>query len=301
VTWWHGTWTKVRVSSSVSLLTVLLFLPSRERISFQLVISWPASREREQDIGLNQTQVRVLALFQNTLLDFLGRETNRTVCHWRLYQSCQTRINGAKFRLERALLLIQKQLSTSINTYLGEDKLAAQELAHQCLSHSMLFMTRLSDYITRTSRALCVAGYKVDWVWAILSRQVLRIFEDMARARACAVHLAPPVSKQSSELPEDGEDYLAHNFEDHPSITAENVRFLTYNVMGAGGSDMDVEVKNLELLIKKMDTANKNLRSQVDKLTSRIEKMEKSNFGWHLAREGHCSSLRCQGQAEREL
>ena len=111
----------------------------------------------------------------------------------------------------------------------------------------MLFITRLSDYITRTSRALRVAGYKVDRVWAILSRQVLRIFEDMASARACAVDpLAPPISKRSPELPEDGvfqdhnaslamwavlkthdvmEDYLAHNFEDHPSIAAEMFTF----------------------------------------------------------------------------
>jgi hypothetical protein len=71
------------------------------------------------------------------------------------------------------------------------------------------------------------------------------------------------------------EDYLAHNFEDHPSITAENIRFLTYNVMGAGGSNTDVEVKNLEKLLEKIHMANKNLRLQVDKLTSRIEKMEK--------------------------
>jgi hypothetical protein len=160
----------------------------------------------------------------------------------------------------------------------------------------MLFVTHLSDYITRTSWALRVADYKVDRVWAILSRQVLWIFEDMARARACAVDLAPPVYKRSTELPEDGvfqdhntalamwavlkthdvmEDYLAHNFEDHPSITAENIRFLTYNVMGAGGSNTDVEVKNLEKLLEKIHMANKNLRLQVDKLTSRIEKMEK--------------------------
>ena len=245
--------------------------------------------------------MRVLASFQNTLPEFFGKgvETDGSflpalpkLTDW----EAEDGINGAKFRLERALPLIQKQLSTYIDTYLGEDKLAARELAHRCLSHSMLFVTRLSDYITRTSRTLRVAGYKVDKVWAILSRQVLRIFEDMARARACAVDLAPPVMRRGIEATSHGvfqdhnaalamwavlkthdvmEDYLAHNFEDHPSIAAENVRFLTYNVMGAGGSNTDTDVKNLVKLVDKMDTANKNLRSQVDKLTTRLEKLEK--------------------------
>jgi hypothetical protein len=272
-----------------------------KREDFISVSDQLAGLKRAGDIGLNQTQVRVLASFQNTLPEFFGKGSESDgsslpalpkLSDW----EAEDGINGAKFRLERALPLIQKQLSTYIDTYLGEDKLAARELAHRCLSHSMLFVTRLSDYITRTSRALRVAGYKVDRVWAILSRQVLRIFEDMARARACAVDLAPPVTKRSADLPEEGvfqdhnaalamwavlkthdvmEDYLVHNFEDHPSIAAENVRFLTYNVMGTGGSNTDVEVKNLEKLVDKMDTANKNLRSQVDKLNSRLEKLEK--------------------------
>ena len=160
----------------------------------------------------------------------------------------------------------------------------------------MLFVTWLLDYITRTSCTLCVAGYKVDKVWAILSCQVLRIFEDMARARACAINLALPIMRHGTDMPEDGvfqdhnaalamwavlkthdvmEDYLAHNFEDHPSIAAENIRFLMYNVMGAGGSNMDAIVKNLVKLVDKMDTENKNLRSQVDKLTTHLEKLEK--------------------------
>jgi hypothetical protein len=118
----------------------------------------------------------------------------------------------------------------------------------------------------------------------------------MARARACAVDLAPPVMRCDVDVPEDGvfqdhnvalamravlkmhdimEDHLANNFEDHPSIAAENIWFLTYNVMGAGGSKMDADVKHLVKLVDKMDTANKNLRSQVDKLMTRLEKLEK--------------------------
>jgi hypothetical protein len=268
-----------------------------KREDFISVSDQLAGLKRACDIGLNQVQVRVLASFQNTLPEFFGKGTESEgsslpalpkLTDW----EAEDGIHGAKFKLERSLPLIQKQLTTYIDTYLGENRAIARSLAHRCLSHSMLFVTRLSDYITRTARTLRLAGYKTDKVWSILSRQVLRIFEDMARARACAVDLSPPSSKGGVDSvfeDQNGalamwavlkthdvmEEYLIHNFEDHPSIAAENVRFLTYNMMGAGGSNADVDAKQLEKQVDKLETSNKNLRTQLDKLGSRIEKLEK--------------------------
>ena len=159
-------------------------------------------------------------------------------------------------------------------------------------------MTRLSDYITRTARSLKLAGYKTKKVWTILSWQVRRIFEDMARARAGAADLElpqdrkgreeAPFSSQSAALAMWSilkthnvmELYLNHNYKDHPSIAAENVRFLMYNLMGAGKSDADVEVKNLE---KQHEGFKKILQSQINKLVARVDKVEKSLKGWHLS------------------
>jgi hypothetical protein len=156
----------------------------------------------------------------------------------------------------------------------------------------MIFVTRLLDYITRTACTLWLVGYKSDKVWSILSRQVLRIFEDMARARACAVDLSPPSTKGGVDSvfeDQNGalamwavlkthdvmEEYLIHNFEDHPSIAAENVRFLTYNMMGVGGSNTNVDAKQVEKQVDKLETANKSMQAQLDKLSSRVEKLEK--------------------------
>jgi hypothetical protein len=72
------------------------------------------------------------------------------------------------------------------------------------------------------------------------------------------------------------ETYLTHNFEDHPSIAAENVRFLTYNLMGAGHQgDADVEVKQLKKQLEKVEDSKKVLQSHLDKLGARLEKLEK--------------------------
>jgi hypothetical protein len=139
-----------------------------------------------------------------------------------------------------------------INIYLGDDRIVPRELAHQCLSHSVLFITKLSDYITCMARSLKLAGYKMDKVWMIIARQVRRIFEDMARARTGAADLEPPQDQRGREgalitdlsaslamwailkTHDIMESYFLHDFEDHPSIAAKNVRFLTYNLMGAG-------------------------------------------------------------------
>jgi hypothetical protein len=268
-----------------------------------------AGLKRACDIGLNQIQVKVLASFQNTLPEFFGKGTETEgsslpampkLSDW----EADDGIHGAKFKLEQSLPLIQKQLTTNIDTYLGEDRASARELAHRCLSHSMLFVTRLSDYMTRTARSLKLAGYKPDKVWSILSRQILRIFEDMAQARACAVDLTPPKDIRGGEdavfqdhnaalamwavlkTHDVMESYLVHNFEDHPSIAAENVRFLTYNMMGAGGNGTE----NVGKQVEKVEASSKALKVQLDKLASRLEKLEKSREGRHLVGRGNYPS-----------
>jgi hypothetical protein len=96
-------------------------------------------------------------LFQNTLPELFGKGTESEgsslpsmpkLTDW----EAEDGIHGAKFKLERSLPLIQKQLSTYIDTYLGEEREVVRGLAHRCLSHSMLFVTWLSDYITPTAR-----------------------------------------------------------------------------------------------------------------------------------------------------
>jgi hypothetical protein len=261
-----------------------------------------ANLKRAGDVGLTQVQVRVLASFQNTLPEFFGKGLDvegsslPAMAKFSDWEG-DDGITGAKFRLERALPLIQVQLESYINLYLTDDQRGARELASRCLSHSVQFVTRLSDFMSRTSRSLRTAGYKMDKVWAILSRQVLRIFEDLARARACAVDLAPPSNAKAKESDEGDpvrdhnaalamwavlkthdvmQEYLTHNFEDHPSIAAENVRFLTYNLMGAGDNLADADLKAMEKKVDRLETNQKGTYKTVEKLVTRIDKLEKN-------------------------
>jgi hypothetical protein len=70
-------------------------------------------------------------------------------------------------------------------------------------------------------------------------------------------------------------DYLQHNFEDHPSIAAEQVRWVIRNVMGGDKQGSDSDVKSLEGRISKGEKAVAALKTSLDKVTTRIDTVEK--------------------------
>jgi hypothetical protein len=71
--------------------------------------------------------------------------------------------------------------------------------------------------------------------------------------------------------------------------------------MVAGGSNMDTDVKNWCKLVNKMDTANKNLRLQLDKLMTRLEKLEKVEVNGARLGGRPRLSLGCQWQIGGEI
>jgi hypothetical protein len=90
------------------------------------------------------------------------------------------------------------------------------------------------------------------------------------------------------------EPYIIHNFEDHSSIAAENVRFLPYNLIGAGQSDANSDIKNLEKQVDNMDSSKKLMQSMVDKLAALLDKLKKRRKGRQSAVwRGRVSSAGC--------
>jgi uncharacterized protein YneF (UPF0154 family) len=72
-------------------------------------------------------------------------------------------------------------------------------------------------------------------------------------------------------------EYLHHNFEDHPSIAAEQVRWVMRNVMGGEKSGADSDVKSLEGRLTKSKKAMAALKTRVDKDTTRIDTFGKKS------------------------
>ena len=100
--------------------------------------------------------------------------------------------------------------------------------------------------------------YDDSKAWTFLMRQVKRIWEDIGRARACCVDIGSPTDpgevsggvfeNHNAALAIWGvlkahdvmQEYIGHNFEDHPSIAAEQVRWVTRNVMSREKDDFGI-------------------------------------------------------------
>jgi hypothetical protein len=135
--------------------------------------------------------------------------------------------------------------------------------------------------------------YDVVKSWTFLMRQVKRIWEDIGRACACCVDLGSPTDAEEAgggvfqnhnaalamwgviKAHDIMNEYLRHNFEDHPSIAAEQVRWVTRNVMGGEKNGADSDVKSLEGRLTKSEKAMAALKTRVDKDTTRIDTLEK--------------------------
>lgn len=257
-----------------------------------------ATLKRARDVGLNLIQAKLLVSFQNQVPLFFGKGSpNKTSALNALPTARDWEeddgTSGAKHDLDRALPSINKQLQSYIDVYLGEDQHEARALANRCLSQSLLFIHKLSDFITRSYRTMMLLKYDAVKSWTFLMRQVKRIWEDIGRARACCVDLGSPTDLEevgggvfqnhNAALAMWGvlkahdvmNDYLRHNFEDHPSIAAEQVRWVTRNVMGGDKQSSDSDVKTLEGRISKGEKAVAALKTSLDKITTRVDTVEK--------------------------
>jgi hypothetical protein len=249
-----------------------------------------ATLKRARDVGLNLIQAKLLVSFQNQVPLFFGKGTPSKGSALNALPTARAweeddGTNGAKHDLDRALPSINKQLQSYIDVYLGDDQHEARALANRCLSQSIIFIHKLSDFITRSYRTMMILRYNPVKAWTFLMRQVKRIWEDIGRARACCVDIGSPTDPQevgggvfqnhNAALAMWGvlkahdimNEYLRHNFEDHPSIAAEQVRWVTRNVMSGEKSAPDSENKSLESRLSKNEKAVTALEIRVDKDT----------------------------------
>ena len=73
------------------------------------------------------------------------------------------------------------------------------------------------------------------------------------------------------------QEFISHNFEDHPSIAAEQVRWVTRNVMSGEKSNSGSGDKAFESRLSKLEKAGSALKVRVDKDTSRLDVLEKKS------------------------
>jgi hypothetical protein len=256
-----------------------------------------ATMKRARDVGLNLIQAKVLVSFQNPVPLFFAKGPASKTSSLNALPTAkdwedEDGTSGAKHDLDRALPSIDKQLQSYIDIYLGDEHHEARALATRCLNHSVLFVHKLSDFITRTYRTMMMLNYDPTKAWTFLMRQVKRIWEDIGRARACCTDLGSPTAEESGgslarnhnaalamwgilKAHDVMTEYLRHNFEDHPSIAAEQVRWVTRNVMSGERSAGTSDHKLLENRVSKNEKTLGAMKIRADKIEARVETVEK--------------------------
>jgi hypothetical protein len=112
-----------------------------------------ATLKRARDVGLNMIQAKLLVSFQNQVPLFFGKGAVTKSSSLNALPTARDwedddGTSGAKYDLERALPNIERQLQSYIDVYLIDDQHEARALAARCLSHSLLFILKLSDFIS---------------------------------------------------------------------------------------------------------------------------------------------------------
>ena len=147
--------------------------------------------------------------------------------------------SGLRFHLTHELPEVNVQVLNNIENSVTDHYSPARNLAIECLQRSMQFVSELSAYITRFYDELKISSsFTEEQCWQLVSRCTKRYFQDMASVRVTArdVEHAKDRTTTATEfiwatLNTHGimEEYIRHNFEDHPSFASVITRFVTNN------------------------------------------------------------------------
>lgn len=153
-----------------------------------------------------------------------------------------------------------------------------KQLAIECLQRSLTFINELSAFITRFHTELLYSGtYSKDQCWSLVCRCVKRIFKDMADVRISAKYIKDNKDMSSSstryiwatlKTHTVMRGYINKNFEDHPALASVITRFVTHN-------NLQANIKELATKSKKFEVTLRNLQGKIDKLTNRVDTLEK--------------------------
>lgn len=231
-------------------------------------------------VGYKQThESKILASFNNVLPTLLGKGSDNTCFLPGLATHAKWESNdgftGLKYRITRELPLAQAQVTRAFARLEANGN--ARALAHECLIHSVRFISELAAYITRAYAELINSNsFTKDQSWSLVCRCVKRCFTDLSGARitgkdihdeSTPLYTATEVLWATLKTHQVMRDYLDKNFEDHPAFASVITRFITNNSFNTNISGLTSKVSGYD---KKFD----NLSKSLDKLFTRVDKLE---------------------------
>lgn len=220
---------------------------------------------------------KVATSFQNVLPGILGKGQDTSLylpglpSHKRW--NAGNGSSGLRFHITQELPGVNTQVLNNIDSTLSDPYSPARNLAIECLQRSMQFVAELSAYISRFYDELkCSGSFSEDQCWQLVCRCIKRCFQDMSSVRVTARDIKHAKDRDATateyiwatmKTHAIMEEYVRHNFEDHPSFASVITRFVTNNSFQSDLKDilsrLDRNEKDLKALSKRVDTAYNKL------------------------------------------
>ena len=216
---------------------------------------------------------KVATSFQNVLPSILGKGSDTSLylpglaSHKRW--NAGNGSSGLRFHITQELPSVNTQVLNNIDNSLTDPYSPARNLAIECLQRSLQFVVELSAYISRFYDELRSSGsFSEDQCWQLVCRCIKRCFQDMAAVRVTARDVKHARDKHITateyiwatlKTHSVMEEFVRHNFEDHPSFASVITHFVTNNSFQSDLKDilsrLDKNEKELKALGKRVDTA----------------------------------------------
>lgn len=206
------------------------------------------------------------------------------------FKSWKSGGEGVRNYVTKQMNLISSTVAHDISYAFGSDpELAqAQAVATSSLNATITFLTQLMGFIDTIYEKLHLhSKFSADQAWSLTTQILDRVCEDLYAPKegvAAAMTVEDPVSICSHLLwscfrtHDVMAEYIDYNFENHPAISAEYVKFLATNSGYDKVEKMEVMVLNMKENVTKAldmaDKAKKSGESATDKFSAAHKEIE---------------------------
>ena len=149
-------------------------------------------------------------------------------------------------------------------------------LANKCLDETVSFVTQFMTFVSKTYDNLTLAGFPSQSAWNLVASVIKRMFSvdfDLVRAtvreqlspdQSNRKRLAASVLFSTFATVQKQEEFLKFNIENHPAVSAAQVRYLMTN------SGLQ-KIHTVNSTLNSLKTQNKELREELKKATASIK------------------------------
>ena len=248
---------------------------------------WKAAGEMGYTNRSETAVVRTLGLLYPTLLGKRVTSTDREAACWGScpkYADFGDTVTGLKARVARELPGARMAIEGRYNADFGPTD-TGHGVAQTALSLSADFVNQLFAFMEATYAEMTGANnFSSAQAWALVTRLGARPFEDMSVGRRAAAKMSGGNSRDkvcdnylyaTLRAHRIMKEYMDAGIKDHPSISAEYIRFLATNSGKNGLEQTKAKVSSLEAQVASLTKRLEAVQKKADSSGNKVDELQK--------------------------